>query len=148
MSVKTQEKYMRRLAELLSQDLSYIHGERESGPNGAKKEYLHIGKVFLRALAKDLGLVSSKVDAEPGGIAVAGDISLIGMWGDGNGIFINIHENLMCGCILYRKAVHMKDFSGGQNQHLSKRVLQGTYQDLLRRFLELKDEEYAYGRAS
>ena len=32
MSHKSQEKNMRKLAELLSQDLGYIWGEKESGP--------------------------------------------------------------------------------------------------------------------
>lgn len=56
MSMKSQENNMRRLAILLKQNLSYIGGERECGPNGAKKAFLNLGKVFLRALAKDLGL--------------------------------------------------------------------------------------------
>ena len=54
MSMKSQENNMRRLAILLKQNLSYIGGERECGPNGAKKAFLNLGKVFLRALAKDL----------------------------------------------------------------------------------------------
>lgn len=56
MSMKSQQENMRRLHELLSRDLSYIQGERECGPNGAKKAFLNQEKVFLRALAKDLGL--------------------------------------------------------------------------------------------
>ena len=40
MSVKSQENNMRRLAALLGQDLSYIFGEKESGPNGSKKTFL------------------------------------------------------------------------------------------------------------
>lgn len=91
MSVKSQENNMRRLATLLSQDLGYIWGDRESGPNGAKKPFLNLGKVFLRALAKDLGLRDAKVTSNPGGIAVSGDCSLIGMWDQG-GIYINISQ--------------------------------------------------------
>ena len=49
MSNKSQELNMRRLAALLSQDLSYIGGERECGPNGAKRTFLNVGKTFLRA---------------------------------------------------------------------------------------------------
>lgn len=37
MSVQSQEKNMRKLANLLSRDLSYIWGERESGPKGDKR---------------------------------------------------------------------------------------------------------------
>ena len=51
MSIKSQETNMRRLAGLLSQDLGYIYGEKECGPNGAKKTFLRLGNVFL--LAKD-----------------------------------------------------------------------------------------------
>ena len=46
MSMKSQENNMRRLAILLKQNLSYIGGERECGPNGAKKAFLNLGKVF------------------------------------------------------------------------------------------------------
>ena len=77
MSVKSQENDMRRLAGLLSQNLSYIVGERECGSNGAKKTFLNLGKVFLRALAKDLGLRDAKITSNPGGIAVSGDCTLI-----------------------------------------------------------------------
>lgn len=56
MSIKSQEGHMRQLALLLTTDLGCIFGERESGPNGSKKAFLNVGKVFLRALAKDLGL--------------------------------------------------------------------------------------------
>ena len=34
MSIKSQEANMRKLAGLLSQNLSYVRGERENGPNG------------------------------------------------------------------------------------------------------------------
>lgn len=80
MSMKSQENNMRRLAILLKQNLSYIGGERECGPNGAKKAFLNLGKVFLRALAKDLGLRDVRVMSNPGGIAVSGECCLYGMW--------------------------------------------------------------------
>ena len=72
MSNKSQELNMRRLAALLSQDLSYIGGERECGPNGAKRTFLNVGKTFLRALAKDLCLHDVTVRSNAGGIAVSG----------------------------------------------------------------------------
>ena len=53
MSHKSQEKNMRRLAELFSQDLSYIWGENESGPNGAKKQFLNTGRTIFSNI--DLG---------------------------------------------------------------------------------------------
>ena len=141
MSIKTQEKHMKRLAELVTQDLSYIHGSKESGPNGAKKEYLHIGKTFLRAMAKDLGFIESKVFAMPGGIGVAGEICLMGMWGKENGIYILIHEDDFTGCIMYRTISNMKDFNGGCNRHLLRGYLLRGYVELLKKFLELKRED-------
>jgi len=68
MSIKSQEGHMRQLALLLTTDLGCIFGERESGPNGSKKAFLNVGKVFLRALAKDLGLHEVTVSANSGGI--------------------------------------------------------------------------------
>lgn len=73
MSVKSQESNMRRLSALLSHDLSYAYGDSECGPNGSKKVFLNVGKAFLRALAKDLGLRDATVSANPGGIAVSGE---------------------------------------------------------------------------
>ena len=55
------------------------YGDSECGPNGSKKVFLNVGKTFLRALAKDLGLRDAMVSANPGGIAVSGECTLIGM---------------------------------------------------------------------
>ena len=93
MSIKSQEGHMRQLALLLTTDLGCIFDERESGPNGSKKAFLNVGKVFLRALAKDLGLHEVTVSANSGGIAVSGTCSLYGMWED-RGIAVWIEQRL------------------------------------------------------
>ena len=46
MSLQSQMKNMKLLAGYLSQDLGYIFGERENGPNGAKKDFLATGRAF------------------------------------------------------------------------------------------------------
>lgn len=139
MSVKSQENDMRRLADLLSQNLSYIVGERECGPNGAKKTFLNLGKVFLRALAKDLGLRDAKVTSNPGGIAVSGDCTLIGMWKN-NGIYINLSR--FCGgkyVLLYRTVRNIRDYSGGHNHFLTPDDLRELpYFGLLEKFGALR----------
>lgn len=140
MSVKTQEKRMKQLARLVAMDLAYIYGDRESGPNGAKAEYLRTGKAFLREMAKDLGFTESQAYTMPGGIGVNGEIALMGMWNGGNGVYILIHRDDFTGSILYRRVRHMKDYTGGRNRHLTRNVLLGQYGDLLERFLELKEE--------
>ena len=137
MSHKSQEKNMRKLAELLSHNLSYIWGEREGGPNGDKKVFLNTGKAFLQALAKDLGLVEYKVDANPGGIAVSGECALIGMWSNsgGTGIYIQIEQPCYDRerVFLYRTVRHIKDYTGGHNHFLRRYDLETmSYRDLLR----------------
>ena len=142
MSVQSQEKNMRKLADLLSRDLGYIWGERERGPNGDKKVFLNTGKAFLRALAKDLGLKEYNVSTDPGGIAVSGDCSLIGMWDGGStDIYIDISQ------LLYRTVKHIKDYTGGYNRFLYRRDLETmSYSDLLRVFMG--EEGVLYGRAA
>ena len=74
---------MRRLAALLNFNLCNIRGKKECGPNGSKQVFLNVGKVFLRALARDLGLHDVTVSSNAGGIGVSGDCNLIGMWENG-----------------------------------------------------------------
>ena len=149
MSHKSQEKNMRRLADLLGRDLSYIWGERESGPNGDKKVFLNTGKVFLRALSKDLGLRDVSVRVNAGGIAVSGECSLIGMW-QSNGLYIDIsqppynRENVL----LYRTVRHSKDYSGGRNLYLPRRDMEEmSYLDLLFVLAALREND-THGRAA
>lgn len=142
MSHKSQEKNMRKLAGLLSQDLSYIWGERESGPNGAKKQFLNTGKVFLRALAKDLGLQEARVRANAGGIGVSGDCTLMGMWHT-NGLYVTLSQ--FCSdrdsVLLYRTIRHSKDYTGGRNLYLTRRDLaEMSYPDLLFLLAALREE--------
>lgn len=150
MSMKSQEKNMRKLAELLSHNLGYIWGEKESGPNGDKKVFLNTGKAFLRALAKDLDLRDAKVTASPGGIAVSGSCSLIGGW-DANGIHIQISQSCFGSehDVLYRATQHSRDYTGGQNRWLTRHDLaRMSYEQLLDTFLSLRKEAGAHERAA
>ena len=88
MSVKSQQVNMKTIHSLVSQDLGYIYGERESGPNGAKKVFHTKSAAFLRALGNDLGFKEFKVTNNYAGIAVSGEITLLGVWGDGTGLYL------------------------------------------------------------
>ena len=150
MSVESQENNMRKLAELLSRDLSYIWWEREGSPNGDKKVFLNTGKTFLRALAKDLGLVEYKVSDCPGGIAVSGECSLIGMWNN-SGIYIMIGQSSFGfeESVLYREARHIREYSGGRNRFLPRNALKTMpYNGLLDMFRTLRKEGAGYERAA
>ncbi len=146
MSIDSQENNMRKLARLLSQDLGYISGERECGPNGGKKEFLNTGKAFLRTMAKDLGFKEYKVSANPGGIAVSGECSLIGMW-NGGGIYIMVTQSAFAqeSMMLYREVRDIKDYSGGRNRFLPRDGLKTmSYGQLLNTLSELRKDGIRY----
>lgn len=142
MSIQSQENNMRKLARLLSGDLSYIWGERESGPNGDKKVFLNTGKAFLRALAKDLKLRDAKVTAIAAGIAVSGECYLTGMWED-SGLHVcleqpcYLRENVLC----YHSIRTMQDHKGGYRHYIRRAELEFmSYEQLIERLSEQKKE--------
>ena len=120
-------------------DLGYIYGERESGPNGAKKEFLTKSAAFLRALGKDLDLKEMQVKTNPAGIAVSGDVSLYGMWNGGNGLYFKIEEPVKpFSAFLYRHITSMKDYRGGSNQWLPCAIFEdGDYDRVIDTLLAL-----------
>ena len=140
---------MRKLARLLSKDLGYIWGERESGPNGDKKVFLNTGKAFLRALARDLGLRDAKVTSNAAGIAVSGECYLTGMW-EGGGLHIcleqpcYLREDVLC----YHSVRTLQDYKGGHNHYVRRSELETmSYPQLLERLGELH-KECSYERAA
>ncbi|MCL1842797.1 MAG: hypothetical protein FWF79_03210 [Defluviitaleaceae bacterium] len=143
MSLKSQQANMKTIHILVSKDLGYIHGERESGPNGAKKQFHSKSAAFLRALGNDLGLKDFKVSKNYGGIAVSGEITLMGLWGEGNGVYFQISQSLPGREeFLYRHITHMKDFSGtgGRNQWMDYELFEnGDYEAVLDALLALKN---------
>lgn len=150
MSVKSQENNMRRLAALLGQDLGYIHGYSECGPNGSKKTFLNVGKVFLRALAKDLGLREVTVSSNAGGIAVSGECFLIGMWENG-GIYVCMEQPTFGreNVLYYRTVRHARDFKGGYNHFITRSELKKwSYSQLLDTLNALRKDGYTNERAA
>lgn len=146
MSVKSQENNMRRLADLLGQDLGYIWGEKESGPNGAKRTFLNVGRTFLRALAKDLGLRDAKITSNAAGIAVSGDCTLMGMWENG-GIYVKIAQPTCGGelVLCYRTIRNLRDYSGGYNHWLRQEDLWDySYDRLLSAISSLRKGNVVY----
>lgn len=133
MSIKSQQANMKTIHKLVSLDLGYIHGERECGPNGAKREFLVKSAAFLRALGKDLGFKECKVHVNPGGIAVSGEATLMGMWNYNNGLYFQIFQSVTHkNDFLYRTIRHMKDYTGGQNRWLPQSIFaKGDYIKLI-----------------
>jgi molybdopterin/thiamine biosynthesis adenylyltransferase len=141
MSIKTQRKNMQIISSLVSQELGYIDGEREGGPNGAKKQFHIKSAAFLRALGNDLGFTDFKVTKNYGGIAVSGEITLMGMWGEGNGLYLEISQPITQQReFLYRQITHLKDYCGGNNRWLSCDIFtNGEYEKLLETLSALRD---------
>ena len=148
MSYKSQAANMARLAELLQGNLDYIHGERESGPNGAKRDFLRVGRSFMFALGKDLGLIKPEVSVNKSGIACSGEVYLSGLWDEHHGLYLWLEQDLLGrSCIGYRtirpKAGQRKGFEHGGNHFISLAFFaQNSYGDLLSRLLELREGQY------
>lgn len=141
MSMQSQQKNMKKIHSLVSQNLGYIYGQRENGPNGAKKQFHSTSKAFLRALGNDLGFMEFQVTANPGGIAVSGEITLMGIWSEGSGLYLQIFQSVTGRQdFLFRSIKHMKDSSGGHNQWLrSDLFANGEYERLTDMLLKLRN---------
>ncbi len=119
MKTNLQEKKMKRIAELLSGNLSYFAGENENGVNGEKAEFLRTSAAFLRKLGKDLGFTECKVRTNPAGIAVSGSVSLYGIWDDGNGLCFVLEQSAFQNqMLLYREISRIDDYYGRQNLYI------------------------------
>lgn len=150
MSMQSQKKNMEIIHSLVSQNLGYIFGGRESGPNGAKKQFHTKSAAFLRTLGRDLGFQECKVTNNYGGIAVSGEITLMGMWSEGNGLYLQLSQSAIgWQSFLYRQISHMKDYIGGRNQWLPTELFaSGKYAELMDILLVLRkpskeEAEYA-----
>jgi len=134
---------MKAIHSLVTQNLGYIYGERESGPNGAKKQFHDKSAAFLRALGNDLGLKEFNVHRNYAGIAVSGEITLMGMWGDGNGLYFQISQPLApFNSFLYRTVSNMNDYSGGPNQWMHYELFaSGDYDAVIDTLLKLRKND-------
>ena len=140
MSVKSQQANMKTIYSLVSQDLGCIYGEREFGPNGAKKQFHTKSAAFLRALGNDLGFKEFRVSKNYAGIAVSGEITLMGLWDDGNGLYFQINQPLQpLNSFLYRNIKHMKDYASGSNQWMDIELFEArNYEAVLDMLLALR----------
>ena len=138
MSLQSQTINMKVLASLLSGDLGYISGERESGPNGEKNAFLSRGRAFLRELGKDLGFEVQKVQTNKGGIAVSGEVCLNGMWNT-NGLYIRLEQAFGKNVIMYRTITAFDDNHSGFNCYITLDELQrADYAGLMLKLYKLR----------
>ncbi|HUU89513.1 MAG TPA: hypothetical protein VMX17_17405 [Candidatus Glassbacteria bacterium] len=117
MKNKGQSKLTRLLRFVQDNDLSY--------DQSAKDKFKERGLEAMKRLASALKLREFKADFNAGGIAVSGDIHLMGMFNDTMGIYITITKGVFNhnGCtFLYRTIKNMEDYSGGGNNYFREIV--------------------------
>ena len=86
--------------------------------DGALKEtFGKMGKAAFKQLAAYLGLKELTVDFNKAGVAVSGDLTLMGMFTPEKGIYISFNKDGYSNGVLYRTISHMKDYSGGSNNY-------------------------------
>jgi len=149
MSLKTQTANMKALAELLSQDLGYIFGERESGPNGAKCLFHSKARAFLTGLRKDLGMVGWNIRTNKAGIAVSGEVTLRGLWKLGNGLRVEISQDLMSNHVLHYGPINdINGHASGLAVYVSLDTLrQANYAQLILDLLAFKEDYHGQSAA-
>jgi hypothetical protein len=111
---------LKKLARLM------LSEESGSYNDAFKAKFRLVGKKAMKELARLLELRTFDIQFNPGGIAVSGDLRLMGMWSEDNGVYIFLSKdfpNAPYGQILYRTIKHMKDFTGGPNQWLRYETL-------------------------
>jgi hypothetical protein len=130
---------MKILSELLSQDRTYTFGERESGPDGAKKAFLKKGRAFLSALGRDLGFTVQKVYTNKVGIAVSGEVYLRGMWNDAGGLFVEISQPVYGSAVMHYGTIDAMDGRIGALSRVTLEELRAAdYAGLLLRMLDTR----------
>lgn len=113
--MSTQEKF-NKLAATLKTGLSYNYANKEA--------FKKAGLSALRALAKEMGFTESRVGFNEGGIAVSGDHSMYGMFGEGEGVVIYISQGAFSNHAGYcRHIKSLTDYSGGANVWIEHKEL-------------------------
>jgi len=127
-------KHLRQLALLM------LSEERAAYNWRFKEKFKKVGEKAMVELALLLDLKEFTYHFNPGGIAVSGDLTLMGMWGLDNGVYVTLNKDFPkapWGQVLYRSIRHMKDYTGGPNQWFGYELLQ--FPDALKeRVLALK----------
>ena len=149
MSVTSQENNMRRLAALSGRESITFFDVQESSHRYEKTTFVNLGKDFLRALAKDLGLRAVTITMPPVS-AASGDCALIGMW-ENCGIYVSLQQpvHMKDPVLCYHTVRHAKDFKGGYNRYVTGRDLQRMpYAQLLDILSALRKGDAFHDRAA
>jgi hypothetical protein len=109
----------------LTKLLRFVQGNDLSYDQPAKDKFKERGLKAMRRLASALKLREFEASFNAGGIAVSGDLHLMGMFNDNMGIYIAISKGVFKHdgfTFLYRTIKNMKDYSGGGNNYFREIV--------------------------
>jgi len=130
-------RYLRQLAKLMT------NGEDGRYNDDFKERFRSVGKKAMGELVRLLELKEFDINFNPGGIAVSGDLRLMGMWSEGNGVYITMNKDFPgkpWGDVLYRHIQHMRDFTGGPNNYFKFSLL-GNPAALRKTIMRLKRDD-------
>jgi hypothetical protein len=130
--------------------LSFLMLSKEEASYNApfKEQFKRVGKKAMMEFADLLELKQVDIHFNQGGIAVSGDLILMGMWSEGDGIYVSMNKdfpNKPWGDVLFRTIKHMKDFTGGSNNYFRFELLRFP-EALKQRVLTLKKGGQTDGR--
>lgn len=111
-------KNLKKLAALMMNEENGRYNE------SFKERFRSVGIRAMKELAQILELKEYKINFNPGGIAVSGDLRLMGMWSEGNGIYVSMNKDFPeWGKVVYRNIKHMEDYVGGSNNYFEFKLL-------------------------
>jgi hypothetical protein len=110
------------MSKKLTDLVAFVENNEFSYNPGNKTILKRKGKAAFKELGELLGLQEVSTHFNAGGIAVGGDLMLIGLWEEGKGIYINFSADSFSSDehgLMYRSVTHMKDWTGGRNHWTS-----------------------------
>jgi len=110
-----QRRIMEKITHLKELKKLMMSSESMDYNEEGKARFRRVGKAAMRELAEILELKTPDINFNPGGVAVSGDLRLMGMCNEEKGIYISINKSMPNLEVMYRSIKDMKDYTGGGN---------------------------------
>lgn len=83
-----------------------------------KRRFNQLATQYFAVLALKLGVSRTRVKFINGGEGYPGQAYFVGMWGEQNGIYIELTQVLHKPVFVFREIFHQEDYNGGPNQYV------------------------------
>jgi len=131
-------------ASQLTKLIKFVQNNDLCYDQSAKDKFKEIGLQAMKRLASALKLREFKASFNACGIAVSGDLHLMGMFNDVMGVYITISKGAFNnnGCtFLYRTIKNMEDYSGGANNYFRDVVGEKEVVETIHRMCKVNAKE-------